>query len=117
SDAVNDDENEVRDVFVREVAAKITRRFNLSPNGDEANGTGQAPLPTSDGRWILFMNQADNLVDGGVEQLLIGPVGPSSGRGPERASRYCLGPAFSRQERRVSHDVLLIKSQIGWRGE
>ena len=76
SDAVNDDENEVRDVFVREVAAKITRRFNLSPNGDEANGTGQAPLPTSDGRWILFMNQADNLVDGGVEQLLIGPVGP-----------------------------------------
>jgi Tol biopolymer transport system component len=52
----------VIDVFVRDLAAGVTVRANVSTTGAEANSSGNAPSLSRDGRFVSFTSAATNLV-------------------------------------------------------
>jgi len=59
---VDDDDNAVSDVFVRNVPAGITRRVSVASDGSEANGFSTAARISADGDSVVFESTADNLV-------------------------------------------------------
>lgn len=60
SNLVAGDTNGVEDVFVRDLAAGVTRLISVAPDGSPANGPSTAPLVVA-GRWVLFDSLASNL--------------------------------------------------------
>ncbi len=60
SNLVAGDTNGVEDVFVRDLAAGVTRQISVASDGSSANGASTAPLVTA-GRWVLFDSLASNL--------------------------------------------------------
>jgi Tol biopolymer transport system component len=72
SDATNltrGDTNGVPDVFVHDRQTGLTRRVSLGPNGKQANnGSGGASL-SANGRFVLFVSDATNLVHGDTNNL------------------------------------------------
>ncbi|MCC6675612.1 MAG: hypothetical protein IT436_00585 [Phycisphaerales bacterium] len=71
-DLVDGDTNEAWDVFVRELATGQTRRVSVSSGGaqgDDDSGMEavfgmRAAAMSTDGRWVVFISAAKNLVDG-----------------------------------------------------
>ncbi len=65
TDLVADDTNGQDDIFVRDMAAGITTRVNVSSNGDQALLAGSwQPAISFGGRYVGFLSDAANLVDG-----------------------------------------------------
>lgn len=61
---VDDDDNGEDDIFVRDRIADTTRRINVSSTGEQAAGGGSYHVSiTDDGRFVVFMSDASNLVD------------------------------------------------------
>lgn len=64
SNLVDNDNNEVRDIFVRDLINNATSRVNVSSSGGEANAsTYTAPAIDASGRYIAFYSSANNLVE------------------------------------------------------
>ncbi len=66
SDAANliaEDNNAVRDLFVRDILEGTTIRVSTSADGIEANGWSSQGVFTPDGRYIAFISAASNLTD------------------------------------------------------
>jgi TolB protein len=61
---VTDDNNEVEDIFVRDLETGVTQRVSLSSSGDEGNNGSQGPALSADGRYVAFGSGASNLVAG-----------------------------------------------------
>ncbi len=64
SDATNlvkSDMNGVTDIFVRDLAKKTTTRVSVSSDGIEGNKASYWPFISSDGRYVTFTSEADNL--------------------------------------------------------
>jgi Tol biopolymer transport system component len=59
---VDGDTNKIDDVFVRDRQTSETRRISVSSNGEEGNAGSYAPNISADGRYVVFMSHADNLV-------------------------------------------------------
>jgi archaellum component FlaF (FlaF/FlaG flagellin family) len=102
SNLVADDHNGFVDVFVHDRATRKTHRVTVSPKGDDASGesmyaSGDLVTLSFDGRFVVFLSEADNLVpndtngiaDVFVRDLLLGQTErvsvSSSGR--EQADR------------------------------
>jgi Tol biopolymer transport system component len=66
SNLVPGDTNGNSDVFVRDRATASTFRVSVDSNGAEAAGYSGAPRMTPDGRFVVFMSDAPNLVPGGT---------------------------------------------------
>lgn len=64
SNLVADDTNGVMDVFVRDRQKNTTTRISVDANGQEGNGDSYFPKFSSDGRFITFSSDAENLVPG-----------------------------------------------------
>jgi len=65
SDLVEGDTNGQDDVFVRDLATGVTSRVNVSSDGAQAVGGGSYhPMISGDGRYVVFMSDAANLVNG-----------------------------------------------------
>jgi len=58
------DTNLASDVFVRDLTAGTTVRVSETSTGAEGNGSSSAPDISADGRYVVFMSSADNLVFG-----------------------------------------------------
>jgi Tol biopolymer transport system component len=64
SNLVNDDDNGQDDIFVRDRIADTTTRINVSSAGEQATGGGSYHVSITDnGRFVVFMSDAGNLVD------------------------------------------------------
>jgi Tol biopolymer transport system component len=64
SDATNlvdGDTNGVTDIFVRDLAKKKTTRVSVSGDGTQGNKASIWPFISSDGRYVSFTSEADNL--------------------------------------------------------
>ncbi len=64
SDATNlvkSDLNGVTDIFVRDLAKRTTRRVSVSSDGIEGNKASYFPFISSDGRYVTFTSEANNL--------------------------------------------------------
>ena len=61
---VPNDLNGFRDILVRDLQSGATQRINLAPDGSEANGHSWGPVITPDGRFVVFLSDASNLVTG-----------------------------------------------------
>jgi len=66
---VKHDFNGVSDVFHRDLATGTTTRVSVDSSGNEANGSSLMEGMSSDGRWIVFMSHASNLVAGDTNGL------------------------------------------------
>lgn len=58
------DTNGKRDVFVRDRATGSTERVSLASDGAQGDRDSAAPRLTSDGRYVVFLSYATNLVPG-----------------------------------------------------
>ena len=58
------DTNGAPDVFVRDRQAGTTERVSVAGDSTEGNADSEAPSLSSDGRYVMFMSAADNLVAG-----------------------------------------------------
>lgn len=58
------DTNGVADIFVRDLTAGTTRRVSLGIGGAQANDHSENPKLSADGRYVLFVSKASNLVPG-----------------------------------------------------
>ncbi len=68
SNLVDDDSNEVSDIFVRDRRTGTTRRISVASDGTQANGSSFAPAISADGRYVAFLSHADNLTPGDHNQ-------------------------------------------------
>ena len=64
TDLVRGDTNGVTDVFVRDRHRGSTERVSVDSGEHEANGASSDPVVSSDGRYVAFTSDADNLVAG-----------------------------------------------------
>jgi uncharacterized repeat protein (TIGR01451 family) len=64
SNLVLDDKNGQRDLFLYDRTTGSTKLFTRALNGKPANGESRAPQITYDGRYIVFLSSATNLVVG-----------------------------------------------------
>jgi Tol biopolymer transport system component len=61
-DLVANDTNLVSDVFVRDMSAGVTRLVSRALDGGAANGASYSEAMTPDGRYVVFVSEASNLV-------------------------------------------------------
>jgi Tol biopolymer transport system component len=59
---VPDDNNGVADILVHDRATGETTRVSVSSTGEEGNGKSYAPYISGDGRYVVFVSTASNLV-------------------------------------------------------
>lgn len=64
SNLVSNDTNSRQDVFVHDRQTGQTTRISVAPDGTQGNSTSGAPSISSDGRYVAFQSQANNLVTG-----------------------------------------------------
>jgi WD40-like Beta Propeller Repeat len=62
SNLVPGDTNNLRDVFVRDLATNQTTRVSVASDGTQANSDSDDPAISADGRYITFDSGASNLV-------------------------------------------------------
>jgi Tol biopolymer transport system component len=70
SNLVAGDLNGTIDVFVRDRRLQVTRRVSVGPGGQQANDNSLLPAISADGRFVVFVSSASNLVAGDTNQLL-----------------------------------------------
>lgn len=58
------DGNGVTDIFVRDLINNVTVMISTGTNGTAANGISRSATMTPDGRYVVFVSAASNLVDG-----------------------------------------------------
>jgi Tol biopolymer transport system component len=63
-DLVSGDTNGADDVFVRDRRSGTTERVSVDSAGAQANGTSHADFISADGRYVVFVSLASNLVAG-----------------------------------------------------
>lgn len=64
SNFVNGDSNGFKDVFVHDRQTGQTQRVSISSDGAQANYWAEAPAISANGRFLVFISDADNLVSG-----------------------------------------------------
>jgi Tol biopolymer transport system component len=64
SNLVAGDTNGHRDIFVRDLELGVTTRISIAPDGSESDGDSDAPVMAANGRYVVFVSQATNLVAG-----------------------------------------------------
>jgi Tol biopolymer transport system component len=64
SDLVAGDDNDVPDIFVRDVLLGVTTRVSVASDGAQANDASIDPAISPDGRYVVFASLASNLVTG-----------------------------------------------------
>ena len=64
SDLLPGDTNGVSDIFVRDLQAGTNILVSVAADGGFANSASTAPVMTPDGRWVVFISAATNLVAG-----------------------------------------------------
>lgn len=62
SDLVLGDTNGVSDIFRRDLVAGTTTLVSVATNGGFANGASTDPIMTPDGRYVVFLSAATNLI-------------------------------------------------------
>jgi len=58
SNLVNNDNNNVADIFVRDLLRQVTTRISVASDGSEANAASAAPSISADGRYVVFHSRA-----------------------------------------------------------
>ncbi len=66
---VSDDTNEASDIYVLDRVAGLVTRASVVRGGVEANGPSSGPSLSANGRKLLFISDADNLVPGDTNAL------------------------------------------------
>ena len=66
SDLVANDTNNATDIFLRDLQAGITSLVSVNTNGGPGDGASYSPSISIDGRYMLFLSSADNLVPGSI---------------------------------------------------
>jgi hypothetical protein len=61
---VPEDTNGVADVYVFDRSTRLTSRVSVASNGDQGNGSSTTPRLSADGRYVVFVSSATNLVAG-----------------------------------------------------
>jgi Tol biopolymer transport system component len=74
SNLVSGDNNEVQDVFLRNLKTGLTQRVSLGGAGNESNGSSSVLALSNNGRFVTFLSEASNLVAGdnnGVADIFV----------------------------------------------
>src|SRR5262249_11785277 len=69
SDLVPGDTNGVSDVFMRDVLGGTTLLISVAANGGSGNGPSTNAVMTPDGRYVVFVSAATNLVVGDTNRI------------------------------------------------
>jgi Tol biopolymer transport system component len=64
TDLLPADTNGVNDIFLRDLVQGTTTLVSVSTNGGFGNGISRTPVMTPDGRYVVFVSSANNLVPG-----------------------------------------------------
>ena len=59
---VSDDTNGAADVFVKDLTTNSITRVSTAADGSEGNNSSETPAISADGRYVVFLSYADNLV-------------------------------------------------------
>ncbi|MHB9134799.1 MAG: TolB family protein [Armatimonadota bacterium] len=62
------DANGKRDIFLHDLKTHAVTRVSVSSTGAEADGDSTAPVVSADGRYVLFVSAATNLVEGDTNE-------------------------------------------------
>jgi Ca2+-binding RTX toxin-like protein len=64
SNLVSGDTNNVGDVFVKDLTTNTITRISTAANGTQGNNSSRGAAISADGRYVVFVSDADNLVSG-----------------------------------------------------
>jgi Tol biopolymer transport system component len=62
SNLIPNDTNEEADIFIYDRQTRAIERLSVSSDGLQGNGQSRHPSLSADGRWVVFVSLADNLV-------------------------------------------------------
>lgn len=68
TDLVDGDDNNKRDIFVRDRQQNVTSRISIGLNNAWADGDSDYPVISANGRYVAFSSNASNLVTGDTNQ-------------------------------------------------
>lgn len=72
---LDEDENNTRDVYVRDMDRRTLALISVATSGEQANASSTLPWPSPDGRYVGFQSSATNLTeDAGVPEAASGFV-------------------------------------------
>ncbi len=69
SNLVDGDTNSTSDIFVRDLQLGTTKRISVTSNGRQVNGDSRSPNISANGRYIVFVSDSSELVDGDTNSL------------------------------------------------
>ncbi|HEC07872.1 MAG TPA: hypothetical protein ENJ12_13530 [Thiolapillus brandeum] len=113
SNLVDNDTNAATDVFLHDLQSHQTRRISLDPLGNQLDAESATADISADGRFVVFISDADNLVSGdtnNVEDVFVLDLQTghyqrvnisSSGAQVTETSNYTYAPAISSDGRYV----------------
>lgn len=64
SNLIADDKNGLADIFVHDRQTRVTELISVSSNGEQGNSNSVNPSISADGRYIVYLSESTNLVDG-----------------------------------------------------
>jgi Tol biopolymer transport system component len=117
SDLVAGDENGTNDVFLRDLQTATTRLVSINTNGVAANGPSGSAALSADGRFIVFLSGATDIVPSATNSAEIfvrdlisnGTIWASSNVfGFVQAPYRCLAPAISADGTAVAFKVVRL---------
>ncbi len=62
---IRGDTNKADDIYVRDLRERTTRRVSVRADGGQPNGISGGPVLSADGRYLLYLSAANNLMAGG----------------------------------------------------
>ncbi|MBA3745508.1 hypothetical protein [Sporichthya sp.] len=62
---IRGDTNKADDIYVRDLRERTTRRVSARADGGQPNGISGGPVLSADGRYLLYLSAANNLMAGG----------------------------------------------------
>lgn len=78
SNLVTDDTNNTRDIFIRDIQARVTQRINMRSDGMQTTGHSDNPYITQDGRGVIYHSSDSGLVSGdtnGMDDVFMSKTG------------------------------------------
>jgi Tol biopolymer transport system component len=69
SDLVSGDTNGYSDIFLHDTQTGTTTRVSVATGGIQGNGTSTSPAVSEDGRYVVFVSEATNLVSGDTNSV------------------------------------------------
>lgn len=106
---ISNDTNNFNDIYIHDISTRATTRVSVDSIGNQSNGASSSPALSSDGRFVVFVSSASNLVredTNNAEDIFV------HDRLNRTTRRVSIGPSGTQSNSRSSHPSISSNGQF-----